>query len=1112
MNCSTIENPCLTIQYAIDNVTMSGDVIKIDGSLGNFTVPREVRISTCMSLTFTSYNGLALVYREKESSLSAGYGTFMVIRSFRKKVKCKVLFNNINFHDTLLIRLEHWRFSKIWIFTPYLQDTTLTIRNCLFHFSEYAKAAQWQYSSLITMQSGSSFINMEHCRIQANYQIGIVFYPKIQWCPKFLSTQIIFRNTRIENALHSVYAKMTVCKNSKFVLRISKSTLISNGKHHSRAAQVIVDLGQLNYPKVALLVFMENSCFRNLSVESNTGAVMDIKWASKIFIRNCTFRGNVGNRGGALSIQSKLLTIVDSHFCNNHARVITLCAHRHQAGCGGAIFIGTSPVSLGLQIYNSSFINNIADCLGSAVYLGAIAAVVVKQTQLSTNFTASPSTMWFSYSKFFHVDQVSFEAKEDGKLGGELFVARANKFIFEEQSPYFKCPRASVPDVSTSKTKTNSGTATSKHVRCNYCPKGEYTLRLSNISGLNSNESIENRIESQCLPCSFGAVCKLGIRPRPNFWGYVHKNTAFMTVCPPDFCCQTSDKCITLNSCNSRRAGRLCGKCKPGYFQSFFTNDCLEEKVCKTGKFWAVALIACLVFTVILVLLKDIFLLIMNFLEKAKSVLLYVESKVDWFRKKNSFTKKSSNQLDDIVGDQEREYEDDSNDVDRREEENDEALLSEMQSEPSIGSKAEGLIEIFFFFYQINSILTVYTALREYQYLDNLKIFILGASNPNSPPCSLWKEFHCPIHEMGSTTKALIRALFPVFCLMFAVFFCAFVYALSHFFSGNDHIRKFVKKTKPRLFRAILQLILLGYSMVTSTILSLVTCISLVNGDRILYMDGDVLCYQPWQIASFVFIGVWAVPLIYATWRLPRYMGKRKIALRGVYAALFLPLLFVVYDIMRFIKEKCCVKGDDTSIYQSSTSLIDPSRKKKPDDAMSQLLDVIESPFRYKSGVEKDKKLPWMPFLLFQRLLLAVFNTIIEVPGMRSLVLLLCIIVFLCINSYIKPFNSSFLNAVNSGSFILLCITGVINTIYAFIYEYGSVPKGPLVQLLRIFDCLEFAVWPALPVAVVATAFISLCAKIAEWCWKHEPTKRKEQEAIPLPSSQGSSSFNKVLS
>ena len=70
-------------------------------------------------------------------------------------------------------------------------------------------------------------------------------------------------------------------------------------------------------------------------------------------------------------------------------------------------------------------------------------------------------------------------------------------------------------------------------------------------------------------------------------------------------------------------------------------------------------------------------------------------------------------------------------------------------------------------------------------------------------------------------------------------------------------------------------------------------------------------------------------------------------------------------------------------------------------------------------------------------------------------------------NACYLPFGNGFLNAINDITFILLCITGIINTMYVFIFEYGIVLNGPLVQLLDIFGHLEVAMIMAFPVIAV---------------------------------------------
>ena len=286
-----------------------------------------------------------------------------------------------------------------------------------------------------------------------------------------------------------------------------------------------------------------------------TAGALDIRGSHRTLISSCTFKRNRGVRGGALFLQSGYTTIVDSQFFGNEARATTLCGSREKEGYGGAILLDSQDCRATLHIYNSSFVNNRAECLGSSVYSGIANEIVVRQIQFITHFINSSDTVWFSYSRYLKVDEVSFEANKNSRLGGKLFVVIVEIYGFSEGYLYFKCPISSILHYSFSSYNTFNII-----FECQYCPKGTYILTPSNMSGLNGTKEEQKGIYPKCQSCSFGATCQRGIKPKPNFWGYMHKSTAFMILCPPGYCCQTSDQCTSLNSCNSNRAGRLCGK------------------------------------------------------------------------------------------------------------------------------------------------------------------------------------------------------------------------------------------------------------------------------------------------------------------------------------------------------------------------------------------------------------------------------------------------------------------------------------------------------------------------------------------------------------------------
>ena len=828
--------------------------------------------------------------------------------------------------------------------------------------------------SLIIIKSHYSFTTIENCTIKANYSIGILSYPDSTMFKKIPLTQLTLRNTQIEDAIYTVIGGCSFAlfeEGSKLI--IINSTIRSSGNCIG-TGQFLFSVRTRELSNCLLAIQIENPRFENLS-SYGTG-VIDYRGQSGAFIRNSTFKGNSGVSGGALSLQSGNVTIEDSQFHDNHVSVTTLCGGRGKEGYGGAILLDSYGQLAVVKINNSSFVNNKAECVGSSVYMGSAGYIVIEQTQFVTHFTTPSDTIWFSYSYSLILDHVSIEARNESKLGGKLFVAIV--FLLSERFASFKCPIGSLLQSSNS----SHSEANNIIVECQYCPNGTYTLRSSNMSVSSANKEIQNRFHSHCQSCSFGAVCQHGIKPKPNFWGYVHKSKAFMILCPPGYCCQTSNQCMALDSCNNKRTGRLCGKCEHGYFQSVFTSDCLEEKVCKTEKFWAVAIITCLMFTVMFIFLQDIFSCIVKILNLNSLALLF-QRRVEYISESLLPMKKNSDQME-IRREKELDYDREGMKGTR----NNELETKEQNTEPNSTSAAAGLIKIVFFFYQIHSILTVYKSNREIQYLGDLKAFILSIFNLNAQ-VPMNSEFHCPLHGMGSITKVWIKALFPVSCLVLVGSIYACVRLLSYFFSRNDFVQKHSTKAKPRVLTAILQLTLLGYSTLTSSILSLVSCISLVNGDRILYIDGNVPCYQPWQNAILTFIVWWAIPLIYALHKLPPYIRNGDIAIRGVLTALLLPLPFAVYIMVRDVQKTRLVTSDESSNNPCMTPLIPNVRMKGTNVTMSLLLNVIEGPFRYRISVEKERKLSWEPVLLLQRILLSLCHTFVLQPGLRSLLLLL---------------------------------------------------------------------------------------------------------------------------
>ena len=413
-NCTTEDNPCKTIAHALEVVAATNDVIRMDGNSANFTVRRRLKISKPMNITFSSYNGVAWICGGGDDI----FPTFLHMNSFYPHMNdvSIIIFRAINFCNIYLCSAGSF---NIFGFPQIARmKMRLKVEMCGFYFSHLSNASKKQFfrQNLLYLQMKAASITIDNCWINANHQVGILLHSSNDACLDFRSITIAFNNTKIQNAKYIVYSILQKCTDrffaKSFKLKIFNSTFTSDGKQQSRTPQFSVVIGRQIRFKIWLLIYIKNSRFENLSVVTQAAAVMDIQGPSIVRMRNSTFIGNTGYRGGALALQSTFVEMIDCHFYNNIAKVYSICAHKDQGGNGGAVFTDGLSGSLKLRVQNCSFINNSANCFGSAWYVGYFSSISVRNTQFSSERHVTSQALWFSYSDNLMLDNVSFEAEE----------------------------------------------------------------------------------------------------------------------------------------------------------------------------------------------------------------------------------------------------------------------------------------------------------------------------------------------------------------------------------------------------------------------------------------------------------------------------------------------------------------------------------------------------------------------------------------------------------------------------------------------------------------------------------------------------------------------------
>ena len=68
------------------------------------------------------------------------------------------------------------------------------------------------------------------------------------------------------------------------------------------------------------------------------------------------------------------------------------------------------------------------------------------------------------------------------------------------------------------------------------------------------------------------------------------ETVATFLPCPPGYCCSNlGQPCTNITSCNYNRRGILCGACMDGFFESYFSTDCVAVSKCtqtNRHQFW----------------------------------------------------------------------------------------------------------------------------------------------------------------------------------------------------------------------------------------------------------------------------------------------------------------------------------------------------------------------------------------------------------------------------------------------------------------------------------------------------------------------------------------------
>ena len=766
-------------------------------------------------------------------------------------------------------------------------------------------------------------------------------------------------------------------------------------------------------------------------------------------------KGGVSIRGGSSNLLTHVL-IGNSTFTNNHAQM-----------SGGAVFIDKANTT----ILNCTFAGNYAGLdgdkidqysfrAGGAIFLGADCSARILNCSMKGNYA------WYGSAVFQHF---GYNPNTLELIDIKILSSNFSRVLWlgaVEYLPYSKvnirnmiiqCPEQS-------NIKLQKSLSYNFAAECNSCPENEYTLNAG-TANISFQEGVDNSIISatpaDCHECPFGAVCKKGqIKAKSNFWKYFYNERAYFLICPT-FYCKVGDEVETANhSCINSRKGTLCGTCREEFTETLFSSLCIQKGLCKPHLFWLILLAVSLFYLLFLMFLPEISQFLNRFLR---------------FPCSRPFAKRMSLIAPLLSANERQEIQDNGCQPD----ETNPSDTSIVKGNPRPSSKdpaysmVAGIIKVMSFYYQVDILFNFYENKPNKNVISSIKQALYSIFNLSPAPSgSNLSALGCPFYKMNVLYKYLMRSLLPLSIFILAgVSYSAQIvtqYIRQRWLAGRHLYNPRNKSLQTRLLCSILQIIILSYSMITSNLFSLVTCVSMENGKKILFVDGNIQCYRWWQHTIIAFIVIWVFPLGISLFTATNLLKRRCISVKEFFLSLIIPLPMNVIFIVRHF-----LYGSFQGETKTNTGTNDNNIAGDTTSTEGKLLFILQGPFQKSNSIASH--LYWDAVLILQRLILLIMHAFIINPIGKAYSMSITLIFFFGYHLRIFPFQSMVLNVMQAITLFFVCVNSGINIFDAYTYVHGTHISGLLATVSNIFSIIVTLMHLFFPVLI---AFIVICVII----------------------------------
>ena len=263
-----------------------------------------------------------------------------------------------------------------------------------------------------------------------------------------------------------------------------------------------------------------------------------------------------------------------------------------------------------------------------------------------------------------------------------------------------------------------------------------------------------------------------------------------------------------------------------------------------------------------------------------------------------------------------------------------------------------------------------------------------------------------------------------------------------------------------------MQATLLGYTIIATKSFSLLRCVD-IGGEKRLFFDGSIVCFQWWQRLLTGFVCGYVVPFLFVLLWGSCKLYDDTISVKTFLVACFLPLPLLFYWSYGVLR----------ATLRGTVPEIAPPRQ----DSKRYLEIVLYDSFKRPDEGSK-LCLCWESVMIGRRLILAALKSFVSDPLPRVVIMNLLSVLFLIHHTLTLPFRDGIANVIETISLAFIVVLGSVNVFFASFVSLGvSIDDKAFRHWWNVLQVVELVILSLVPTCfllVLVVAVVSLLFRI----------------------------------